>query len=466
MRLLVIAIALLGALLASAEAQAPARGPTRRVALVIGNQDYRHVGKLQNAVADARAMAEMLRSRNFEVVEGYDLDRGQMNRLFNRFESSMSAGAVAVLYFAGHGVQVGGINVLVPVDMQPENERDLLDDGVPMPTLMERMAAVNGRRDGGLNLLIIDACRDNPFRAAGRSLGVTRGLAAGGAAGAMVIYAAASNQRALDKLGPNDPDPNGVFTRTLLRAMAVPGLPVRDMVARVRQEVAQAARGMGQEQTPAVYDEAEGDYIFSPGAANAQTLAVAAPPAGAPAPAAAPDREGMFWDSMRGSSNPADFEAYLQTYPSGAFAALARSRIAALRAPSPAGPAPASTTPAATAPASTTPASTTPAPTRTAAATTPAPRSPPRGHGLARTIRVVNASGGGIDKLLFDPSSQDGSSPDRLTTRPMPEGQVLELRLPAGECSYDLYVEFTANRRGAQFSYGIDTCRESTLTLR
>jgi hypothetical protein len=311
---------------------------------------------------------------------------------------------------------------------------------------MERMAGVNGRRDGGLNLLIIDACRDNPFRAAGRSLGVTRGLAAGGAAGAMVIYAAASNQRALDRLGPNDRDPNGVFTRTLLRVMAVPGLPVRDVVARVRQEVAQAARGSGYEQTPAVYDEAEGDYIFSPGAANAQTLAVTAP-AGPTTPAApAPDREGVFWDSMRASSNPADFEAYLQTYPNGAFAALARSRLATLRAPAAAAP---------------------PARTATTAPATPASqRSAPRGQGPARTIRVVNATGGGIDKLLFDPTSQDGSSPDRLTAHPMPEGQALELRLPPGECSYDMYLEFAGNRRGAQFSYGIDTCRESTLTLR
>ena len=458
MRLLVLVIALLAALVPTAEAQGPSqapsqaqRSPTRRVALVIGNQDYRHVNKLENAVADARAMAAMLRSRSFEVVDGYDLDRSQMNRLFNRFEASMTPGAVAVLYFAGHGVQVGGLNVLVPVDMQPENERDLLDDGIPMTALMERMAGVNGRRDGGLNLLIIDACRDNPFRATGRNLGVSRGLAAGGAAGAMVIYAAASNQRALDKLGPGDRDPNGVFTRTLLRVMAVPGLPVREMVARVRQEVAQATRSVGQEQTPAVYDEAEGDYIFSPGAANAQTLAVTSPGGATPAPApAAPDREGVFWDSMRNSSNPADFEAYLQTYPNGAFAALARSRIAALRAPTPPSAPPSAQ-----------------APTRTAASTNAAAqRSPPRGQGPARTVRIVNASGGGIDKLLFDPTSQDASSPDRLTAHPMPEGQALELRLPAGECSYDLYLEFSGNRRGAQFSYGIDTCRESTLTLR
>ncbi len=210
---------------------------------------------------------------------------------------------------------------------------------------------------------------------------------------------------------------------------------------------------VGQEQTPAVYDEAEGDYIFSPGAANAQTLAVTTPGA-MPAPtAAAPDREGVFWDSMRASSNPADFEAYLQTYPNGAFAALARSRIAALRAPPTASvlldgeirqPSP---------------------PARTAAGSNAA-RGLPRGQGPARTLRIVNASGGGIDKLLFDPTSQDASSPDRLTAHPMPEGQALELRLPPGECSYDLYLEFSGNRRGAQFSYGIDTCRESTLTLR
>ena len=446
MRLLVLAMALLGGLWAHpAAAQAPAAGPTRRVALVIGNQEYRHVSKLENAVADARAMAAMLRSRNFEVVDGYDLDRSQMNRLFNRFEASMTPGAVAVLYVAGHGVQVGGTNVLVPVDMQPENERDLLDDGIPMTALMERMAGVNGRRDGGLNLLIIDACRDNPFRATGRNLGVTRGLAAGGAAGAMVIYAAASNQRALDKLGAADRDPNGVFTRTLLRAMATPGLPVREMVARVRQEVAQAARSVGYEQTPAVYDEAEGDYVFSPGAANAQTLAVTTPtgPAATPVPAT-PDREGVFWDSMRNSSNAADFEAYLQTYPNGAFAALARSRVAALRAPSTASrQLDAATSPAAA----------------------PAPRAP-RGQGAARTLRIVNQSGGGIDKLLFDPTSDDAHGPDRLTNRPMPVGQALELRLPAGECSYDLYLEFSGNRRGSEIHHGVDTCRETTLTLR
>lgn len=439
MRHLSLLVALLGPLLlglllpglAGAQgtpAGTPHAGAQRLVALVVGNQEYRHVSKLENAAADARAMAAFLRQRGFQVFDGYDLDRSGMNRLFNRFESALSAGAVAVLYFAGHGVQVNGINVLVPVDAQPETERELIDDGIPLPALMERMAAVNGRRDGGLNLLIVDACRDNPFRAAGRSLGVTRGLAAGGASGAMVLYAAASNQRALDRLGPQDSDPNGVFTRTLLRAMQQPGLPVREMVAKVRTEVAAAARGAGTEQTPAVYDEAEGDFTFTPGAPSASANPVPPEPAPAPAPTGA-DREHLFWQSIMASTDARDFQAYLQNYPNGTFAPLARNRLTALQQASAGKP----------------------------AAPQPAP---------ARTFSFTNDTQAIIEKLFFGPSSRQGDSPNHVADRPMPPGRTLDVRLPAGECSYDLFFEFRGNARGAELHRGIDTCRDGSVTIR
>ena len=102
--------------------------------------------------------------------------------------------------------------------------------------MISRMAGANSPREGGLNLLIVDACRDNPFRSEGRSFGMARGLVATGSSGVMVLYSAGTNQQALDRLGPADPDEHGLFTRVLLREMQTPGLPVRELIGRVRAE--------------------------------------------------------------------------------------------------------------------------------------------------------------------------------------------------------------------------------------
>lgn len=329
----------------------------RRVALVIGNQDYRGIRKLENAVADARAMATQLRERGFQVFDGYDLDRRGMNRLIAEFEASLAARTIAVAYYAGHGVQVGAGNVLIPVDATAQTERELTEDGVRLAELMERMAAANAASAGGFNLLIVDACRDNPFRTQGRSVGLSRGLTATGTSGVMVLYAAGTNQQALDRLGRDDRDPNGLFTRVLLRTIRVPGLSVREVIGRVRTEVATAARGVGHDQTPAIYDEAIGDFVFTPAPAAPPPVA-AAPVVPLPTPAAPTfDRDALAWQSIAGSRSAADFQAYLEAFPNGIFAPLARSRIAALSAPAP--------TPAAPAPA--------PAPMREAALTPQAP---------------------------------------------------------------------------------------------
>ncbi|HEY4252987.1 MAG TPA: caspase family protein [Roseomonas sp.] len=345
----------------------------RRVALVIGNQDYRDIRKLENSVADARAMAAQLRERGFQVFDGYDLDRRGMNRLIADFEASLAARTIAVAYYAGHGVQVGAGNVLIPVDATAQTERELTEDGIRLSELMERMAAANSAASGGFNLLIVDACRDNPFRNQGRSVGVSRGLTATGSSGVMVLYAAGTNQQALDRLGADDRDPNGLFTRVLLRTMRTPGMPVREVIGRVRTEVATAARRVGHDQTPAIYDEAIGDFVFTPAAAPA-TPPVATPapgPAFAPAAPAVPtfDRDALAWQSIAGSRSTADFQAYLEAFPSGAFAPLARSRIATLAAPA----APAVAGPAVAPP----PPISGPRPTQEAARTPPPPTLPP-----------------------------------------------------------------------------------------
>lgn len=328
------ALLLLAALLLAwpAAVQAQATQPAqRRLALVIGNQAYRSVPQLQNAGADARAIAAQLRARQFEVTDGYDLSRREMNRVFRDFLARLSAGSVAVVYFAGHGVQVDGTSYLLPVDIEPRTEADITDEGLSLAAVMDSLSRYNGRASNGLNLLIVDACRDNPMQGTGRSIGATRGLTHRAGSGAMVLYAASANQAALDRLGPEDRDPNGLFTRTLLRTMQQPGLGVRDLVQRVRADVIAAARGVGYSQVPAFYDEAEGEFVFTPGNAPPTVAASTAPTA----PAGPVDRDALAWDSIRDSRRPEDFQAYLQAFPQGSFVPLARARLESLGAPAP-----------------------------------------------------------------------------------------------------------------------------------
>jgi uncharacterized protein YgiM (DUF1202 family) len=244
-----------------------------------------------------------------------------MNRLIDDFLTRLTSGTVAVVYFSGHGVQVGGGNYLLPVDLKPEREADLTDDGIDLGRLMARMSAGNDK----FNLAIIDACRDNPFEIAGRTLGGRKGLAPTTASGAMIVYAAGANQSAIDRLGPSDSDPNGVFTREFLKVIREPGLPIREAIAKVKIAVARLAETVGARQTPAVYDEATGDFVFTPAATVANTPALA-PPASDGATV-----EVAFWQSIQNSGRAADFEEYLRQFPSGRFAGLARIRLDELR---------------------------------------------------------------------------------------------------------------------------------------
>jgi Caspase domain/PDZ domain len=234
----------------------------RRVALVMGNQSYRYVTTLQNSRNDAAAMAARLRDCGFEVVDGYDLERSEMNMKFAEFESKLSAGVIAVIYFAGHGIQVAGSNVLLPIDIQASTPNSVIDNGIVLSTLMERVAGINEAARGGFNFFIVDACRDNPFQVQGRSIGEQRGLQTSGATGTMVLYAAGTNQRALDS---DKTGQHGLFTSVLLREMSTGGVDVRTLIVTVRREVSQLAAQEGSIQIPAVYDEAtEAAFQFVP----------------------------------------------------------------------------------------------------------------------------------------------------------------------------------------------------------
>lgn len=265
-RLSVLATGLVLALVATvANAQqrnltaVPSAAAANRLALVIGNDSYTRVPKLGNARADARAMAQALRQAGFKVILREDLNDRGMREAVRSFKGRLSGGSEAVFFFAGHGVQLGAANYLLPVDISADNEEQVKDDGLSLQRVLDDMTEQKAR----FSLAIIDACRDNPFpKVAGRSIGTGRGLAPTTAAtGQMVIYSAGAGQTALDRLNTSDRNPNGLFTRVFLQEMQKPGLPVDRVVRNVRDQVVTMAKSVNHQQVPALYDQAIGEFF-------------------------------------------------------------------------------------------------------------------------------------------------------------------------------------------------------------
>ncbi|HTD10711.1 MAG TPA: caspase family protein [Steroidobacteraceae bacterium] len=308
-----------------------------RLALVIGNDNYQHAEVLRNARADARAVAAALQSLGFAVTLEQDLTLQQMKVALRAFKAQVAGGDEAVFYFSGHGVQFGGTNYLIPVDLLPQNEEEVADDSVALQRVLDDLSEQKAR----FSLAIIDACRENPFKGAGRSIG-RRGLAPVTAAtGQMVLYSAGAGQEALDRVGDHDTDPNGLFTRILIKEIKKPGVTANQLLKNVSYQVIQLARGVNHEQVPALYDQTIGDYYFVPGG-----------PAGPRAPAATADAlhvqtpgelEQEYWNRIRDSTDVADFSDYQTQFPQGphaAQAALALRKLqqrAAHNAPAPLG---------------------------------------------------------------------------------------------------------------------------------
>ena len=284
-----------------------------RLALVIGNDSYAHVEKLRNARADARALAKVLETAGFTVSLLLDQDRAGMQAGLRRFKSTLTGGDEAVFFYAGHGVELGGINYLLPTDIRDDNDDQLQDDAVPLQRVLGLLLEQKPR----FSLVIIDACRDDPFRGKGRNVG-TRGLVPTTVAnGQMVIYSAGAGQRALDRLGDSDSSPNGVFTRVLVREIERGGVPVHEVVRSVRQQVARLAGSVGHEQVPAFYDQAIGDFYFKRGEQGA-------PDTGKKGTGEGAFEQDLWRDASRLDTMEA-YDAYLDAYPAGRFSPMARA---------------------------------------------------------------------------------------------------------------------------------------------
>jgi hypothetical protein len=288
-------------------ASLPARG-AERVALVVGNGAYANTTTLQNPANDAREMAATLRLAGFEVIELEDANRRTMIDGLRVFGEKLSPGGVGLFFYAGHGIQRRGENYLLPTDVVLAGEGDLKYEGFDVEDVLASMDEARVR----LSLVILDACRDNPFARSFRS--TARGLAQiDPPRGALVAYATAPGKAAAD-----GDDGHGLYTAELLAAMKVPGLNLKDVFERATDAVESKT---AKAQLPWVNSSFRGDfYFFAPPGPARPVQAAATPPSTA-------DGEAAFWDSIKDSVFAADFDDYLQRWGNSA----AHSRGAAAR---------------------------------------------------------------------------------------------------------------------------------------
>lgn len=284
----------------------------KRVALVIGNSAYQNVLKLANPVNDANAMTDTLKAANFDIVEGRrDLKATEMRRALRDFADKARTADVALIYFAGHGIEVDGTNYLIPTDALLERDTDVYDETFSLERLL---TAVEPAKK--LRLVILDACRDNPFlktmKRTTASRAIPRGLAKVEPASpnTLIAYSAKAGSTALDGDSKNSP-----FTTALVRHITTPGLDLRKAFGFVRDEV---MKDTGNRQEPYVYGSLGGEDVA--------LVPVAAPGANAQAEARRDYELAMQVGTSEG------WNAFLGQHPTGFYANLAKAQLSKIAA--------------------------------------------------------------------------------------------------------------------------------------
>ncbi|RUX25457.1 hypothetical protein EOA13_27345 [Mesorhizobium sp. M7A.F.Ca.US.011.01.1.1] len=322
-----------------AEAAVP---EAKRVALVIGNSKYVHAITLPNPANDAHLIASTLRNAGFEVIEGVDQDNAGMHSLISRFTEQSYDADFAVIFYAGHGMQVDGKNFLIPVDAELTSPAYLKTRTVQIDEFMAALPS-----DPAVGVLILDACRDNPLaRTLAASLPKSRSLGSGlapieaksegvGTGGILIAYATDPGAIAFDGNGVNSP-----YSTALARHLTEPGVEIQSALTRVRGEVSEATQGR---QRP-WHNASLGREVFigNPVAAAAPAVkpvadASNAAATSAPAPVASDppswEVEQRLWDEASKRNSVPFYEAYLEQFPNGRFATVARLNIDELNDP-------------------------------------------------------------------------------------------------------------------------------------
>ncbi len=284
-----------------------------RVALLIGNNQY-PTAPLRNAANDAHDLGEALKELGFQVIVRQNTSRKQMIDAVREFGQALEGANTALFFYAGHAMQFKDRNYLVPIDAAMGSEEDITFFSVEIGQIFDRMEKARTR----FNFIILDACRDNPF-ASSFTL-TSSGLAQMSApSGTLIAYATAPGSVAADGYGRN-----GIYTKHILQNIKAPDVPVEIMFKRVREGVERETRHL---QTPWDSSSLKGDFVFN--ATNGRPGEPARVASG-PSADASLQIEREFWVSVRESNRPEDVQAYLDKYPNGNFAALARNRLAVL----------------------------------------------------------------------------------------------------------------------------------------
>jgi hypothetical protein len=285
----------------------------KRVALIVGNSSYQTVPQLANPSRDASAVAKMFRDAGFDTVD-VQLNVGNLEfkRAIRKFESTADQADIAVVYYAGHGLEIGGVNYLIPTDARLASDRDAEDEAIPLERLVS--SADGAKR---LRLIVLDACRDNPFvrvmrrerKTASRAVVAGLGKVEPTSTDTLIAYAAKAGSTADDGDGMHSP-----FTTAVLKNLTVPGLDVRLAFGRVRDEV---LRVTASRQEPFVYGSLGGGNI-----------------ALVPAPAVVREASATDvkadYELVQQIGSKRAWEVFLGTHPTGFYADLARAQIEAL----------------------------------------------------------------------------------------------------------------------------------------
>src|SRR5271155_1234823 len=243
----------------------------KRVALVIGNNDYKNVPKLQKAVNDARTMGETLKQLGFSVMVAENQTRQAFSETLLAFDHAVEPGDTAFFFYAGHGFEIAGQNFLLPIDVPAatEGQEELVRDAsVLADRIIERLQNKKARTA----ILVFDACRNNPFERTG-----TRAVAGGGGLAPMTqlpegvfsVFSAGPRQTALDRLSNNDNNPNSVFTRTFAKELLQPGENLVQAAQHTRRIVSEMAETVSHKQIPVYFDQMVDD-VFLNGLAKGQ----------------------------------------------------------------------------------------------------------------------------------------------------------------------------------------------------
>jgi len=293
-----------------------------RYALVIGNADYGDdIGVLKNPVNDAKAISESLKAKGFDVNYLENSSKREIENAIREFTQLLRVDAIGLFYYAGHGIEVDGENYLIPVNANIETETDAIYEAVSVGRLLDGM----DRAGNGLNLIVLDACRNNPysrrFRSASKGLTMMHP-----ASGSMILYATEPGSVAADGLGKN-----GLFTEHFLNAINTPGLSVEKAFKKTALAVNDQTNG---KQIPWFEGVILGDFYFLPVKVEnvvvnntVQTAVSPVIPAAPSNQSQGPSQELVFWQSVEAKPTIAGYQAYLSTYPQGGFASLAKARV-------------------------------------------------------------------------------------------------------------------------------------------